>query len=197
MKGITSIDETAAIKITEGGEGIKCRYWWTHGARPSPTKTRSLLTADNLDQHLHDYASFGSETPFISLSAGAVDRQAAIRTNIVHRADETAALFATDFGRAPEGYLFECWLVVALNPAATIEGLAEEVRELHTYTRYSTYQLEGEVTAKIHVPANQIKNYRRCRAINRSGKLEFDFDAPVPNPQYDPPEVLSNRRGSL
>ena len=195
MKGIAGIDETVAKQLTEGGEGIQCNFWRNTGVRPAPLDTRVMLTEDNLVRHLHDYDSYGRETPFISLSAGAVDRQAAMRTNVVNPAEETAALFAVDFGREPEGFIFQCWLVVALNPAVSIEGVAEEVRELHTYTRFSLYQLEGEVTAKIHIPANQIKSYRRCTADRTTGRLRFDFGTPVQNSRYDAPEVLMNRRG--
>lgn len=35
-------------------------------------------------------------------------------------------------------------------------GAAEEVRNLNTYRRWSPYQLEGEITAKVYIPANQI-----------------------------------------
>lgn len=197
LKGIAGIDETVARRLTNGGDGIQCNFWRNTGARPTPSEARIMLTESSLERHLHDYDSYADETPFISFSAGAVDRQAAMRMNYVNRAEETAALFAIDFGRASQGFVFECWLIVALNPAVPIEGVAEEVRELHTYTRYSSYQLEGEVAAKIHVPANQIKSYRLCMADRTTGGLRFSFGAPVHNSNYDAPEILMNRRGFL
>jgi len=44
----------------------------------------------------------------------------------------------------------------ALTPAVEISHMAEEVRELNIYRRYSAFQTEGEIVAKIEVSARQI-----------------------------------------
>lgn len=196
IKGITGIDRSTAQEMTEGGLGIRCNKWRNNGSRPDPAATRSLLTYNNLDRHLHDYDGFGDDTPFISLSAGTIDRQSALMTNVVHSAEETAALFATNFG-IDDGYLFRCWVIISLNPAVSIEQVSEEIREVHTYTRFSPYLLEGEVTAKIHIPANQIESFQYCRSLSGSSGVRFEFGERVLNSIYDLPSALENRRRAL
>jgi len=73
----------------------------------------------------------------------------------MHSAVTTALRFATDHWDHP-GTLFFGWLPAALNPAVSIGAVAEEVRNLNVYHRWSPFQLEGELTAKIAIPANQI-----------------------------------------
>ncbi|MEI5135093.1 hypothetical protein RB199_26505 [Streptomyces libani] len=121
-----------------------------------------------------------------------MERDAAAQTNIVHRARMTALWFGTDFGRKDECYLYLCWVVVSPRRAVEIEGMAEEPRDLNTYRRYSAYQTEGEITAKVLIPDNQIMG---CE------KWEWDQSANMmsrawlhPNPRFTPPDTLSNVR---
>jgi len=64
--------------------------------------------------------------------------------------------FATDQGYGP-GYVFYCWVFVGLNPAEEVEGIAEEVRDLNANRWYSHWWHEGDIAAKLIVPANQIE----------------------------------------
>ena len=151
--------DSDARAVVDKGTGILCN-WWRNVGTISPQETREKLTAFNLDRHIHDYDTFKDETPFISLSAGCVERDVALRLNRVHEAQDVALRFATNWGE-DHGYLFYCWVVVGLKPAVSVQAVAEEVRELNTYISYSDFQLEGEITAKINVPANQILRCER------------------------------------
>lgn len=189
--GSDGIDDAEADRMTLHGGGILCN-WWRDVIQIRPDLTRAKLTPDALDRHIHDYDTVRRETPFISLTAGCVQRDAARRLNRIREAQDVALRFATDWGREP-GYLFHCWVLVGLNPAVEIEAVAEEVRELNTYVRWSDYQLEGEITAKVIVPANQIQRWERWDPmgpwLRRTGWRI--------NTRFDPPQRLANLRGVL
>jgi hypothetical protein len=188
------IDDAEASDIVQGGQGILCN-WWRRAGHISPSEQRAKLTAANLDRHVHDYDAFSSETPFISLTAGCVDRDIAMRINRVHEAQDTALRFCTDWGARP-GYLFYCWVIVGLKPAVSVEGVAEEIRELNTYLSWSDYQLEGEVTAKISVPANQIRAWERWDS-DSNGNVNARYTRREQNLRFDGPALVSNIRGFL
>jgi hypothetical protein len=187
------IDQAEARAMIEGGDGIKCN-WWRNAGKISTAEQRDKLTQANLERHIHDYDRFKDETPFISLTAGCVERDAALRFNRIHEAQEVALRFATNLGER-DGYLFYCWVVVGLKPAAGVEGVAEEVRELNTYLSYSDFQLEGEVTAKIYVPANQIQRFERWEA--KDGRVTGKPDWEYRNQRFDTPALISNIRHLL
>jgi hypothetical protein len=159
----------------------------------SPAQVGSKLTRANLDRHVHDYERFAPETPFISLTAGCVERDIALRLNRVHEAEDIALRFGTNWGERP-GYLFNCWVVVGLKPAVSIQGVAEEIRELNTGLSWSDYQLEGEVTTKIHVPSNQIEAWERWDS-DGAGRLTRAWRRV--NPRFDSPSLVSNIRELL
>jgi hypothetical protein len=76
--------------------------------------------------------------------------------------------------------------------AVEIEGVAEEIRDLNTYRRYSDYQPEGEVTAKVIVPDNHIY---ACERWDLDVEARRYVETWVqPNPRFTPPERLSNVR---
>lgn len=52
-------------------------------------------------------------SPFISLSAGTIERDAAAQTNHVRSARQTALWFGTEFGNETTAYLFTCWVLLA------------------------------------------------------------------------------------
>lgn len=195
IKGVAGGDEgisdAEADAMTIHGGGILSN-WLRMGGPADPADVRARLTPHALDRHLHDYDNFKHETPFISLTAGCVERDVVWQLNRLHEAQDVALRFATDWGRRP-GYLFHAWVLVGLNPAVEIESVAEEVRSLNTYTRWSDYQLEGEITAKLQIPANQIERWER-----------WEPSAGVPqfmrgriNLLFDPPQRLVNLRASL
>jgi hypothetical protein len=185
-----------AITAVRDGNGILCN-WWRDVGTISPAKRRQKLTAANLDLHVNNYDSIKNETPFISLTAGCVERDVFYRTNRVLPAEDTALMFATNNGTAP-GFLFYCWVVVGLKPAVPIEGVAEEVRELNSYRSWSAYQVEGELTAKINIPANQIQRVEWW-APGPGGQLTqqisgVDWNPAYLNPIFNPASEVSNIR---
>jgi hypothetical protein len=191
--GNAGIDDAKAEAIVLGGEGILCN-WWRNVGRITTIETRSKLTADNLDRHVHDYEVYASETPFISLTAGCVERDVALRINRIHEAEDVATRFATEFGRR-DGYLFYCWVVTGLKPAVGIQGVAEEIRELNTYLSWSDYQLEGEVTAKIWIPSNQIEAWERWKSDGNGTVTRKLWRRP--NPGFVERDAVSNIRPLL
>lgn len=199
IKGMSLPDDGTARAIIDSGEGIICN-WWRQLGRISPSQIGQVLTEVNLDRHVNHFSKpdpltgrpFSESTPFISLSAGTVERDALAKTNYARRARRTALWFGTDFGRLDRTYLFTCWLLLAPRPAVGIEGVGEEVRDLNSYRRYSPYQTEGEVTAKIVVPANQIQCLERW-TLDAAQQL-FTPTWVHRNPIFVPPEQLSNVR---
>ncbi|MFJ6677465.1 hypothetical protein ACIQMJ_40750 [Actinosynnema sp. NPDC091369] len=196
------IDDTEAKDVLDGS-GIQCGWWRRVGAI-TPREVAERLTSADLELHVNAYSRphptrpglVSEETPFISLAAGAVERNTFLKTNLVYPAHLTALQFASDFGRLRgDCYLFYCWVVVGLTPAVPVEHLAEEVRELTTYRRYSHYQLEGEVTAKVIVPASQIHRYEKYTiSDDGSGGIDLRLVESVVNPAYvDPSAVVSIR----
>ena len=93
--------------------GIMCN-WWHRVGEITPAEIVQKLTERNLDWHLNHYddpdplmnnAPFSENTPFISVTAGVVERDAFWRRNIVFDPFFTALRFATrDF--ATTGHVF-------------------------------------------------------------------------------------------
>jgi hypothetical protein len=199
VKGLALDADDQARSIIDGQLGLVCN-WWRDVNLISPQEIRTRLTSAALDAHVNHFGDvdpstgrpFGDLTPFISLSCGVVERDAANRTNHVRRARQTALWFGTSFGQRSYTYLFVCWVVLAPREAVEIEGVAEEIRDLNTYRRYSDYQPEGEVTAKVIVPDNHIY---ACERWDLDVEARRYVETWVqPNPRFTPPERLSNVR---
>ena len=200
IKGMTlkGGDEQAKSLIDSRG-GIQSNWWRDVGTITAPG-IRDKLTDQNLNLHVNHFTvidpntkrQFSELTPFISLTAGTVERDAAAKTNIVRRARATALWFGTNFGESDHAYLYNCWIIVAPRAAVTIESVAEEIRDLNTYRRYSQFQLEGEMAAKISVPDNQIKECEKW--IWDRSSLVFRRAWIHPNPRFTMPEMLTNIR---
>ena len=185
---LTGVTKDAAFWLMTSGKGILSNRWRSKGTI-TPEEVAQVLTDQALDRHLHDYANFRAHTPFISLASGCVEREAALQRNSIYSAVDTALLFATDAWAHP-GALFYCWVLVGHNPAVEASAVAEAVRDLNVYHRWSPYQLEGEVTAKVHIPANQIQRVEWWDGAQ-------DRDAPVDtklNSQFVDPTSLINLR---
>jgi hypothetical protein len=193
IKGLALPDDQTAKTIIDSREGLICN-WWRGVGQISPWEIRDRLTQANLNLHVNHFTlgGFNSRTPFISLSAGTVERDSAAQTNVVRRARRTAMWFGTQFGNASNAYLFTCWVVLAPRRAVEIEGVAEEVRDLNTYRRYSAFQTEGEVAAKIVIPDNQIESCEKWVWDRPRGTLSLAWC--YPNPRFTVPEQLSNVR---
>lgn len=199
IKGVNGIDDDEARGIIDNRHGLICR-WWRNVETISPPKRREKLTEANLERHVNAYDAtdpatgipFCEGTPFISLASGSVERSSFLQTNITHPAHMVALDFATRRGDV-EGYLFYCWVIVGIKTAPTVESVAEEVRELNTYRRYSHFQTEGEITAKINIPSNQI---HRCEkySILQPGKPNSAPDWTHLNAAFDDPMMVSNIR---
>ena len=184
--GITKGD---AIAVMSENRGIRSN-WWRDKETITLGEIADVLTDANLDRHLHDYAAFGRSTPFISLACGAVERDIVIQQNWVYSAVDTALMFATDNWTRP-GALFFLWVMVSHRPAVAVGAVAEPIRDINVYQRWSPYQLEGEVTAKVHIPANQIERLEWWVSRDGTGRLDYEME----NPNYVKPEVLSDVRG--
>lgn len=106
------------------------------------------------------------------------------RKNFIYSAIDTALAFATHNGAHP-GALFYLWVVVGNDRAVSVESVAEPVRDLNIYQRWSRFQPEGEITAKIHIPANQIEkvqwwNIAQDKKAPRFEYYNVDYVDPVP-----------------
>lgn len=198
-------DEQAQLVI-DSRQGLLCN-WWRDVDAITPAGRREKLTETNLDRHVNQFGDtdpvtgepFSKQTPFISLSGGTIERDAAAKTNYVRSAHQTALWFGTQFGRLREAYLYTCFVVVAPRQAVELEGVAEEIRDLNTYRRYSDYQTEGEFAAKILVPDNQIRSCEKWELqpdmFGPPGAVErFERAWTYENPRFSDPHVLSNVR---
>lgn len=199
IKGLHLPDDAQARSVIDQRTGLLCN-WWREVGTISPQEIRQKLTPGNIDRHVNHFtdhdpatgAPFATNSPFISLSAGTVERDVLAATNHVHRARKTALWFGTQFGQHDVAYLYTCWVILAPRAAVGIEGVAEEVRDLNAYRRYSAYQTEGEVAAKVIVPDNQIRSCEKWELLP-SGE-RFHRVWPQWNPRFNPPETLSNVR---
>lgn len=202
VKGMALPGDGVAREVIDNRFGISCRWWQRIDPLPHGD-IAAKLTAQNLDLHVNHFEStdpatglpFCEETPFISLSCGTVERDTAAKTNFVHTARHTALWFGTRFGQEPVAYLYFCWVILAPRSAVAVQGVAEEIRDLNTYRRYSAYQVEGEVAAKILVPANQISRCERWEWNRESKTIRQAWTHS--NPHFVRPEALSNVREML
>ncbi|HZR50239.1 MAG TPA: hypothetical protein VFB06_12035 [Streptosporangiaceae bacterium] len=201
IRGITLADAKAIL----GGRGLACG-WWRNARHITSAEIDERLTEAELDLHVNAFESqhptrpgrVMEETPFISLTAGSVERHKFLAKNEIHPAHEIAMNFGTDFGRYGECFVFYCWVLVGMRPSAAVRHLAEEVRELNTYPPYSRFQLEGEIAAKIAVPARQIKKFEHYEyRKGRLGKPQFTCMGTYDNPDYVEPHGVTNYRDWL
>lgn len=196
VKGIAGVTpgQSDGISLVEAqnlatiGEGLLSN-WWRNFGPITPSMIQNVLTEANLDRHLHDYDAFRHDTPFISLACGSVERDTLVQKNFVYSARDTALMFATEDWTRP-GALFYLWTPVSYHRAVALSAVAEPVRDLNIYQRWSPYQLEGEITAKVNIPANQIEKVEWWDAsVSKSAPQHI-----WPNPNYIEPTPLSNIR---
>jgi hypothetical protein len=200
IKGMTlNGGDPEARSVIDSRQGIQCN-WWRDVHTITAPGVRDKLTDVNLNLHVNHFTAidpatkrqFRELTPFISLTAGTVERDAAAKTNIIRRARATALWFGTNFGASDQAYLYTCWVLVAPRSAVVIEDVAEEVRDLNTYRRYSEFQTEGEIIAKISVPDNQVRDCEKW-TWDRA-RMIFRKDWTYLNGRFTLPEQLSNIR---
>jgi hypothetical protein len=168
------------------------------------------LTDRNLDWHQNRYGDpdplegnepFGRHTPFISVTAGSVERDVVRLRNILHPAWQVALEFATD-GWRRDAYLFYCYVFILGRKSIAHRAFCEEIRELNIYTGFSLFQPEGEITAKIIIPPTQIEKfefYEIALVLNdlSAGRLPTPAKTERNVAFFRPPEEISNVRGYL
>lgn len=182
--GISWVEAKAMLQQQRGIHS----NWWRSVGTITSTQVAQVLTDTNLDLHLHAYGTYGHKSPFISLAAGCIERDTLLNQNYRYSAVDTALEFATGaYGHA--GVLFFGWIIVGPNPAVKLSAVAESVRELNVYHRWSPYQLEGEITAKIHIPANQIERAEWWGPGPSASPVHV-----YTNPHYESPTPILNLR---
>jgi hypothetical protein len=198
-KGICGIDPHEAEVCLRRG-GIASR-WWIASGHVGPDEILAQLTESALMRHLNDYDAFGRMTPFISTTAGSVVRDARGQANIIETAEYVATDFATD-GFTRDGWVFSGYVFTLGRQAVRQQPFAEEVRELNIYTGYLPFQPEGELVAKFHLPAVQLKEAWSVTAHpdpNRPGAMLWPLKGSVLDNRgvYVPPEDIVNVREVL
>jgi hypothetical protein len=162
LKGLSNLTDAEVQDIFTGG--LTCNWWRTQGRLIQPL-VPDRLTDRNLEWHRHsfttpdplqNYAPFCDNTPFISTTAGTVDRDTANQTNTLVPAWRPALYFATNRWTT-DGWLFYCHLFLIGRRAVAMEAFSEELRDVNLYTGFSPVHLEGEITAKLVIPAAQIE----------------------------------------
>jgi hypothetical protein len=199
IKGLALRNDKEARSIIDSRVGLVSN-WWRAVRTLDQSERASRLTLDNLDFHVNHFSDtdtatglpFSDRSPFISLSCGNVERDSIAKTNYVHTALRTALWFGTNFGASGTAYLYTCWVLIGARQAIEVEAVAEEIRDLNTYRRYSAYQTEGEVAAKIVVPDNHIQKCQKWTWDRTSKKIAAGWVQT--NPRFTPPEALSNIR---
>ena len=208
IKGISGLDDLAVKDIFK--TGIVCN-WWRNQPKGILPRDRipEKLTERNLDWHQNSYnqpdplegnKKFSINTPYISTTAGTVERDVARRTNTLTPAWKIAFYFATD-GWTSDGWLFYCHLFLIGKRAVALESFSEELRELNIYTGFSPYQPEGEIAGKIVIPGAQIErgdfwSLSDAQQALQNGKLPFPVRS-LANSNFLKPDAYNNLRGFL
>lgn len=141
------------------------------------------LNETTLFDHVNDYARVGATTPYVSLSAGIVQPDAAFGF-APYPAWYTAADFATQ-GPTGQGFIYRVWTVVAPKMSASLLNVSDEVRDLNVFRHFWRYNREGEIAAKLGVPYRQIQFVAKLNP-------ELDILWQVQNGSFVRPESISN-----
>ena len=204
LKGIAGLTRQDADERFRAG--VHCN-WWRRVGQITPVEIVEKLTERNLDWHLNHYddpdplmknAPFYENTPFISVTAGVVEREVFSRRNILFDPFITALRFATrDF--ATTGHVFYAYVFTLGRQSIALSEFAEEVRELNIYKNFLPFHPEGEITAKIEIRGPQVEKWEE---YDGPAALRALQGANVPQPAftrvsaiYAPPEQYCNIRG--
>jgi hypothetical protein len=208
LKGIPGIDSDDARRVLRGG--IQCNWFRNRGVidiNDIPDK----LTERNLDWHQNRYdwpdplvgnQNFSLHTPFISTTAGSVERDTANDTNILNQAWMEAVYWATQ-NFTVDGYIFYCFVWVVGKHTVEHQALSEELRELNIYTGFSPFQPEGEIAAKILIPPAQVQRAEFWSATDaydaiQSGIMPASDPAmTLINPLFSDPSRYNNVRQAI
>lgn len=206
LKGITGIDRSDASAAFH--TGIHCN-WWRRVKGITPSEIVAKLNSRNLDWHLNHYADadplaggrpFFESTPFISATAGVVERDEFLALNFVFDPFILALQFATNNFTAT-GCIFRAYVYTLGRPSIPLCEFAEEVRELNIYKHFLPFHPEGEITAKIEIRGPQIESWEEYNGP-KTEKLLVRGMAPIPearatNPVYASPDRYCNIRGLI
>ena len=207
VRGIGGITRVQADEMFR--TGIICNWWRKVGTMPE-VEVYQRLTNRNLYWHQNRYGDadpqdggeeFYKHTPFISTTAGSVERDQSAGLNILHPAWLVALEFATDTW-VRDAYLFYCYLFVLGKRSVPHRPFSEELRELNVYTGFSAFQPEGEITAKISIPPTQIEKYAfytisGIRSDRAAGRLPTPTQEVTNQLTYRPPDEVCNIREVL
>ncbi|MCP5487720.1 MAG: hypothetical protein H7A43_03640 [Verrucomicrobia bacterium] len=207
IRGVGGISKAKADEVFR--IGILCN-WWNKVSSMPEIEVHQRLTDRNLYWHQNRYADadpqdggeeFYKHTPFISTTAGSIERDSSAGINVLHPAWLIALEFATD-GWTRDAYLFYCYLFVIGKRCVPHRPFSEELRELNVYTGFSAFQPEGEIAAKINIPPTQIEKYAffTIAGIRRdlaAGRIPTPASEVQNTVTYRPPDEVSNMRDAL
>jgi hypothetical protein len=178
----------ADVKHILNGAGLYSNWWLNApNARISPPQIAEKLTEDALIKHLVDYDTVEEKTPFISTTAGTVERDVAETRNVYFPPLYTALRFATrDFSQ--DGYVLYAYLFLLGRKSIELAEFAEEVRDVNTYTNYYAWHPEGEIVAKVHIPATRIEKAERYSYAGLKDQLDRS-EVPVPELTLESPGI--------
>lgn len=194
LKGVAwsfSFGDAEALRALSH-DGLTSNWMRANATRPFDQALRdahAALSDAALAAHVNAYATVAAGTPYLSLSAGVIERDSRTRLPIHHHAWTTALDFATN-GGTDEGYVFACWVQLPGNPAPELPGFGEEVRNLNLHQRFAWWHHQGEIAAKLVVPPRQIQRVMKFTRTLRQIPLAGGW-----NTQFVPPERISNIRG--
>jgi hypothetical protein len=203
IPGLSRQDANGAFR-----HGIHCN-WWRRVHQINPSEIVEKLTDRNLDWHLNHYddpdplmnnAPFYENTPYISATAGTVERYEFLQRNFVFDPFITALRFATD-DFAATGHVFYAYVFTLGKQSVELREFAEEVRELNIYKNFLPFHPEGEIAAKIEIRSPQIEKWEEYDGPAALANLLL-ADLPQPaftqvNSIYAPPERYCNIRGLI
>lgn len=209
LKGISDLKEPEINNIVSHSGIIS--NWWRKKGTISNGEIKDELTEQNLMNHLNHYnqslpathkwvslgKTYGDVSPFISTTAGAVQRNNAKKVNIIYPSFITALKFATKNFKT-EGCIFYAYLQVLGKESIPLRSFSEEVRELNIYRTFMPFHQQGEITAKIHIPSVAIEKVEIFEGKKAASEIKKG-NPPTPkkiitNKDYVNPDSYSNIR---
>jgi hypothetical protein len=179
-------DESASEAVA--GRGVICNWWRNKpGGTISPPEIQAKLSERALYDHLVRYEDVGTETPFLSTTAGTVEPEVAAERNVFFPPMYTALRFGTrNFSQ--DGYIVHAYLYTLGKKSVELEEFAEEVRDVNTYTTFYAWHPEGEIVAKIMIPARRIERIERYDIKGLLAQLDRGH-LPTPAAVFSEPAV--------
>ena len=207
LKGLPGVSDDAVSGIMEG-EGLQSA-WWRDKGEFTPNESCEVLTHRNLVRHVSHFDESDPQnggrptsqhTPFLSLSGGTVREVDGGKYYRRTPAIYTALRFATEQFRNP-GWVVRGYVFLLGRPAVAQAAFAEEVRDLHQQSDWhNPFLPEGELAAKIQVPATSLQWARRydpAKLVNSHPDEPLEYDAEVVGSYFVEPGLVVNLREEL